>query len=101
MYDFGLLTFDTIVPVNLKEQDAFHLTIEEYLLSLISMAEELVSHLIIGYNQLLQLGSWLQTNEQVPSGCELGHPGRLHASRADRKLHQGPVCWVPAAEPEE
>lgn len=31
-----------LVPVNLKEQDAFHLTIEEYLLSLISMVEELV-----------------------------------------------------------
>lgn len=31
------------VPVNLKEQDAFHLTIEEYLLALISVVEELVS----------------------------------------------------------
>lgn len=31
------------VPVNLKESDAFHLTIEEYLLGLISMVEELVS----------------------------------------------------------
>lgn len=30
------------VPVNLKEKDAFHLTIEEYLLALISMVEELV-----------------------------------------------------------
>lgn len=32
----------SIVPVNLKEQDSFHLTIEEYLLALISMVEELV-----------------------------------------------------------
>ena len=31
-----------LVPVNLKEQDAFHLTIEEYLLALIGMVEELV-----------------------------------------------------------
>lgn len=31
-----------IVPVNLKEEDAFHLTIEEYLLALIAMVEELV-----------------------------------------------------------
>ncbi len=31
-----------IVPVNLKEQDAFHLTIEEYLHSLINLIEELV-----------------------------------------------------------
>jgi hypothetical protein len=30
------------VPVNLKEEDAFHLTLEEYLLALISMVEELV-----------------------------------------------------------
>lgn len=32
-----------IVPINLKEEDAFHLTIEEYLLALIAMVEELVS----------------------------------------------------------
>lgn len=38
-----LLYFLAIVPVNLKEQDAFHLTIEEYLLALISVVEELVS----------------------------------------------------------
>ncbi|KAL2222587.1 putative recombination hotspot-binding protein [Thermoascus aurantiacus ATCC 26904] len=30
------------IPVNLKGEDAFHLTIEEYLLALISMVEELV-----------------------------------------------------------
>ncbi|KAL4992179.1 Translin [Aspergillus falconensis] len=29
------------IPVNLKEDDAFHLTLEEYLLALISMIEEL------------------------------------------------------------
>ncbi|KAL5334327.1 Translin [Aspergillus crustosus] len=29
------------VPVNLKEEDAFHLTLEEYLLALVSMIEEL------------------------------------------------------------
>lgn len=48
----------SIVPVNLKEQDAFHLTIEEYLLSLISMAEELVSYLLSGScncNQTMKL----------------------------------------------
>lgn len=31
------------VPVNLKDKDAFHLTIEEYLQALISLIEELVS----------------------------------------------------------
>jgi predicted translin family RNA/ssDNA-binding protein len=29
------------VPTNLKDRDAFHLTIEEYLLSLVSLLEEL------------------------------------------------------------
>lgn len=29
------------VPVNLKDKDAFHLTIEEYLLALVSLLEEL------------------------------------------------------------
>jgi len=33
----------SLVPVNLKDKDAFHLTIEEYLLALISLVEELVS----------------------------------------------------------
>ena len=31
-----------LVPVNLKDRDAFHLTIEEYLHSLINLIEELV-----------------------------------------------------------
>ena len=31
------------VPVNLKDHDAFHLTIEEYLQALISLVDELVS----------------------------------------------------------
>jgi hypothetical protein len=39
----------TIVPVNLKDEDAFHLTIEEYLLALISLVEELVSFSILLY----------------------------------------------------
>jgi hypothetical protein len=33
-----------VVPVNLKDRDAFHLTIEEYLLALISLLDELVRH---------------------------------------------------------
>ena len=32
-----------LVPVNLKNEDAFHLTLEEYLLALISLVDELVS----------------------------------------------------------
>ena len=43
-----LLTLEEVgevlgVPVNLKEKDAFHLTIEEYLHALISLIDELVS----------------------------------------------------------
>lgn len=47
------------VPVNLKERDAFHLTIEEYLLSLTSLIEELVrSSLLMQRKQVdLYLGS--------------------------------------------
>ncbi|KAH9826194.1 Translin family [Teratosphaeria destructans] len=42
----SLLTIEEVgqvmgVPVNLKDRDAFHLTIEEYLLSLISLLDEL------------------------------------------------------------
>lgn len=42
-----LLTIEEVgrilsVPVNLKDQDAFHLSIEEYLNSLISLIDELV-----------------------------------------------------------
>jgi len=32
-----------IVPVNLKDRDAFHVTIEEYLLALVDVIDELVS----------------------------------------------------------
>lgn len=52
------------VPVNLKEQDAFHLTIEEYLLALISMVEELVRPLVL-FRSCLSLTifsrAWLST----------------------------------------
>jgi len=42
----GFMTIEEVgnflnVPVNLKDKDAFHLTIEEYLLALISLVEEL------------------------------------------------------------
>jgi len=44
--DTELLTLDQVgellkVPVNLKDRDAFHLTIEEYLLSLVSLLDDL------------------------------------------------------------
>ncbi|OJJ51700.1 hypothetical protein ASPZODRAFT_451963 [Penicilliopsis zonata CBS 506.65] len=53
------------IPVNLKEQDAFHLTIEEYLLALISMVEELarlaVNSVTLGdYARPLQIGNFIK-----------------------------------------
>lgn len=88
------------VPVNLKEQDAFHLTIEEYLLSLISMAEELVTnHPCPPFVYLSRCTNGLTLI--VPSGRQLRHAGRLHAPRADRKFRQGFVCRIPASESEE
>ena len=37
------MLISSIVPVNLKDRDAFHLSIEEYLQALISLIDELVS----------------------------------------------------------
>ncbi|EAW09799.1 translin [Aspergillus clavatus NRRL 1] len=53
------------IPVNLKEKDAFHLTIEEYLLALISMVEELsrlvVNSVTLGdYNRPVQIGKFIK-----------------------------------------
>ncbi|KAJ5234974.1 uncharacterized protein N7469_004142 [Penicillium citrinum] len=53
------------VPINLKEQDAFHLTIEEYLLALIAMVEELsrlaVNSVTLGdYERPLQIGNFIK-----------------------------------------
>ncbi|CAG8247451.1 unnamed protein product [Penicillium salamii] len=53
------------IPVNLKDEDAFHLTIEEYLLALIAMVEELsrlaVNSVTLGdYNRPMQIGSFIK-----------------------------------------
>ncbi|KAI9928953.1 hypothetical protein ASPWEDRAFT_103669 [Aspergillus wentii DTO 134E9] len=53
------------IPVNLKEQDAFHLTIEEYLLALIAMVEELsrlaVNSVTLGdYARPVQIGNFIK-----------------------------------------
>lgn len=39
--DPGITSNETTVPVNLKDRDAFHLTIEEYLLALTDLTQEL------------------------------------------------------------
>ncbi|KAJ5728426.1 Translin C-terminal [Penicillium malachiteum] len=61
------------VPVNLKEKDAFHLTIEEYLLALISMVEELsrlaVNSVTLGdYERPVQIGAFVK---ELFSGFQL------------------------------
>lgn len=53
------------IPVNLKGEDAFHLTIEEYLLALISMVEELarlaVNSVTLGdYHRPVQIGNFIK-----------------------------------------
>lgn len=60
--------------MNLKEQDAFHLTIEEYLLALISMVEELVSFSVPHIDLLLDYYLLIE-DVAGPSGCQLGHSG--------------------------
>lgn len=62
-----------IVPVNLKDQDAFHLTIEEYLLALISLIEELarlaVNSVTLGdYGRPLKINSFIS---EIHAGFQL------------------------------
>lgn len=65
-----LLTIEEVgqilnVPVNLKDQDAFHITIEEYLLSLINLIDELarlaVNSVTLGdYQRPLQISQFVK-----------------------------------------
>ena len=53
------------VPVNLKDEDAFHLTIEEYLHALVSLTEELarlaVNAVTLGdYHRPLQISKFVK-----------------------------------------
>ncbi|OJJ60941.1 hypothetical protein ASPSYDRAFT_780145 [Aspergillus sydowii CBS 593.65] len=57
------------IPVNLKEEDAFHITLEEYLLALISMIEELVRLRQRSRHFGFRLGS--RTNANVISQARL------------------------------
>lgn len=62
------------VPINLKEEDAFHLTIEEYLLALIAMVEELVCY-HHPRASLLFFESRVADTEIVTLGRQLRYPG--------------------------
>jgi len=60
-----LLTTHWPVPVNLKEQDAFHITIEEYLLGLVNIINELsrlaMNSVTLGDNELaVQISSFVK-----------------------------------------
>lgn len=60
-----ILTLYQIVPVNCKDEDKFHLTIEEYLLALISMVEELsrlaVNSVTLGdYHRPLEINNFIK-----------------------------------------
>jgi predicted translin family RNA/ssDNA-binding protein len=63
IYLQALLTFS--VPVNLKDRDAFHISIEEYLQSLITLIEELarlaINSVTLGdYQRPLQISQFVK-----------------------------------------
>jgi len=62
---FQSLKLTTSVPVNLKDRDAFHISIEEYLQSLITLIEELarlaVNSVTLGdYQRPLQISQFVK-----------------------------------------
>lgn len=62
---FTSWTLTSTVPVNLKDQDAFHITIEEYLQSLITLIEELarlaINSVTLGdYQRPLQISQFVK-----------------------------------------
>ncbi|EEP79737.1 conserved hypothetical protein [Uncinocarpus reesii 1704] len=74
----GFLTIEEVgkfleMPVNLKDQDAFHLTIEEYLLALINLVEELtrlaVNSVTLGdYSRPLKISAFVS---EILAGFQL------------------------------
>lgn len=65
IFTFLELMLTVIVPVNLKDQDAFHISIEEYLQSLITLIEELarlaINSVTLGdYQRPLQISQFVK-----------------------------------------
>lgn len=94
-----LLTIEEIgkvlrVPVNLKDQDTFHLTIEEYLQSLISLIDEMVSRPFCTMNVDTQ-------QNQGSARCQFGHLGRLRETASNQSIYQRCACRFPNTQPEE
>lgn len=82
------------MPVNLKDQDAFHLTIEEYLHALISLIEELVRS-ITSVHQ-----SWADRSAGTLSS-QFCDTGRLWKAFADQPICEGPARRFSDPQPEE
>ena len=83
------------VPVNLKDRDAFHLTIEEYLQSLISLIDELVSSSISSSITLLILLS------SGTPGCQFSDLRKLRKAPSDQSVYQGCARRLPDSQSEE
>ena len=82
------------IPVNLKETDAFHLTIEEYLHSLISLIDELV-------RQMLYSNGTMALNLTGSTCSQLGDVRRLRTTCSDCPIHQGCPCGISDPESQE
>ena len=75
------------MPINLKDRDAFHLTLEEYLLALTNLVEELVSCCLL--SPCLALFSHSQAR-LAPNSVTLGdYPRPLQISKFVKDVHAG------------
>ena len=70
------------IPVNVKDRDTFHLTIEEYLLALISLLDELVSALFALPCIVIKLISY-----SVKTRTQFRNAGGPQTSVTDRTVH--------------
>lgn len=82
------------MPVNLKDQDAFHLTIEEYLHALISLIEELVR------SATTVRQSWADRSTGTLSS-QFRDTGRLWKAFADQPICEGSARRFSDSQPEE
>ena len=85
-----MLTQHLTVPVNLKDRDAFHLTIEEYLQSLISLIDELVC---------LSLKCAISSSQHLGAfGYEFSDAWRLRDASPDKSIRQRCAFRLPDPE---
>lgn len=78
----GVANILCLVPANVKGEDVFHLTVEEYLLALISVVEELVCFQLIYLIMAETLRSpvsrsTLLHSATIPVLCRLGISSRI------------------------